>query len=812
MRKHTRTTYDQNAPDQGINPDTSKPYRLPTTETTWANDPGTGADLEKIAQTLNDYGPATDNTLWKLGTPGKTITDLNLNGTADIGTDIVETTRYDSEGRVLEDRQPASNGTDAGTLKTAYYTAGATTPAICGGKPAWAGLVCQVAPAAAPTSGPTLPTTTTTGYDYLLAPTSVTETSGTVSRDTTTTYLADGRTASTTTRVTGLTGSTANTDKFTTYDPATGQPTVVTAKNHSGVAVSSITTGHDSWGRKISYQPAGQVATTTVYNAAGDIATITDDNGSTSYTYDGTDAASRSERRGVITKVDVTVAGTTFTSTGAYDPAGSLEIQKLPGGITQTSEFDNVGEPTGLRYTGKVTTLNEDGTTSIDPNAGWLAWSTDNDTAGRVVHEWTPDGAIFANAAMPYDRGYTYDNADRLVQVQDRTAPTGTDPTALDGTPCQTRSYQYDLNSNRPSKTTADVTSGPCVITGGTPQNRTFDTADRPTTHTYDQLGRTTSITAGDSPRAAAGATSLTYYDNDSARRITQGPVTTNYDLDAADRRTTETTTTGSTTATTTQYYNDESDNPSWTQTGTTVRRYAELVGTDLALTIEDGASLTLTNPRGDIVTTVDVPPAGSPAESVTGWNNFDEFGNTTSATASTGPINYGWLGGNQRATTPTGLLLMGARVYNPTTGTFSTVDPVRGGNANPYTYPTNPINRFDLDGRKLKHERGGKSSAKKPTKKQIRKAKAKIRKTKSRYRAALRLYKKAKRTGNITPGCLWKGVYLILLFFVATGVMATVPWTGWGIILILGAWGAIGDAIYDLNDACAPIARGGRD
>jgi hypothetical protein len=57
----------------------------------------------------------------------------------------------------------------------------------------------------------------------------------------------------------------------------------------------------------------------------------------------------------------------------------------------------------------------------------------------------------------------------------------------------------------------------------------------------------------------------------------------------------------------------------------------------------------------------------------VVGWNNFDEFGNTANTTASTGLVNYGWLGGSRRAKSPTGLLLMGARVYNPATGTFTT-------------------------------------------------------------------------------------------------------------------------------------------
>lgn len=41
----------------------------------------------------------------------------------------------------------------------------------------------------------------------------------------------------------------------------------------------------------------------------------------------------------------------------------------------------------------------------------------------------------------------------------------------------------------------------------------------------------------------------------------------------------------------------------------------------------------------------------------------------------------------------------MGARLYNPTTGLFSSVDPVPGGNTTAYAYPQDPINQFDLNG-----------------------------------------------------------------------------------------------------------------
>jgi RHS repeat-associated protein len=64
------------------------------------------------------------------------------------------------------------------------------------------------------------------------------------------------------------------------------------------------------------------------------------------------------------------------------------------------------------------------------------------------------------------------------------------------------------------------------------------------------------------------------------------------------------------------------------------------------------------------------------------------------------GSTGYTWLGANQRGTDSTGLALMGARLYNPTTGTFTSTDPVYGGNDNSYTYPNDPINEVDLTGK----------------------------------------------------------------------------------------------------------------
>ncbi|WTP55233.1 hypothetical protein OG288_36885 [Streptomyces tauricus] len=79
---------------------------------------------------------------------------------------------------------------------------------------------------------------------------------------------------------------------------------------------------------------------------------------------------------------------------------------------------------------------------------------------------------------------------------------------------------------------------------------------------------------------------------------------------------------------------------------------------------------------------------------------HYDEYG---VALDGTGTTTYGSLGGYQRSTrTLSGVTLMGARLYNPATGRFLSVDPLRGGNSNAYGYPADPVNKYDLDGRKV--------------------------------------------------------------------------------------------------------------
>lgn len=189
LRIHATTSYDQGAPNGGVNPATGQPYRLPTSVTTRSEyDDGTVNGTH--TRTLTGYGDTlvgdATKTGWDLGQATSSTTDMDLSGNVSAG-DITSRTRYDNRGRTVENRQPASVGGDAGTRATTYYTGSATGPAGCVNKPEWAGLTCKVGPAAQP-SGQTMPTTTTTAYTWDLQTATEVDSSGSVTSTTTTSY------------------------------------------------------------------------------------------------------------------------------------------------------------------------------------------------------------------------------------------------------------------------------------------------------------------------------------------------------------------------------------------------------------------------------------------------------------------------------------------------------------------------------------------------------------------------------------------------------------------------------------------------
>jgi RHS repeat-associated protein len=117
-----------------------------------------------------------------------------------------------------------------------------------------------------------------------------------------------------------------------------------------------------------------------------------------------------------------------------------------------------------------------------------------------------------------------------------------------------------------------------------------------------------------------------------------------------------------------------------------------------LWLTPECKQNLQLIDPHGDTVSTITT----GTQPTLTAFTAFDEYGNQLNKQNPTNPAtasSYGWVGKAEKPTTVSGLILMGARLYNSVTGRFTSRDPVPGGNENAYNYPNDPINGNDWTG-----------------------------------------------------------------------------------------------------------------
>ncbi|MFE7562432.1 DNRLRE domain-containing protein [Kitasatospora sp. NPDC057500] len=600
-----------------------------------------GARIDGYAADADTRTNATEYD-WAQGLATRTVQDP-------AGLKITTSTGYDASGRVTSQSRPNSTGTDAGTTVTTYYEATGTGP--CAGRPEWAGLVCSTAPAAQIAGGGANPLqlpTKTYQYDRLGATTLLTETANGVTRTTSRTYDAAGRPLKVT--VTGGTG-TAVPETVNGYDPATGQPSTVS--NGS----TTVTQQYDKLGRPVSYDDGTGSVTTVEYDKLDRVVKKSDSVPSTTtYGYD-----TAKDPRGLPTSLTDSVAGT-FNAT--YDVEGRLLTQTLPGGNLLTNTYDSRGIQTGKTYTDQA------GTVLLADTA---EYTVHGQQAGRTQTDGNSTAGVFA-----------YDAAGRLTKATDST-----------GLACGTRSYAFDKSSNRTSRTSVTDDCDPATAdTVTTTDTHAYDTADRltGTGYGYDAYGRTTTLPKG---------TQLSYFANDLVRGEALGDTRRTWDLDATGRlakATTETKGADGTwavTGLTTNHYDGSEDTPSWSAdaAGRIVRHVTDLTGQLTAATGTDGgAVLQLTNLHGDV--SVQMSPDGTQDLAV---YHYDEYGNVVDATGTTA---YGWHGGQLRSgDTLSGLVLMGVRVYDPTTGRFLQTDPLPEGSPNQYGYPVDPISMDDLTG-----------------------------------------------------------------------------------------------------------------
>ena len=651
-RSHQHTTYDQGAPVDASGAPLA--FGLPTTVTTAAFDLATGVDRDSVT-TKTGYAAVAlggSKTGWALRQPTSTTTV----GAGAGGTDLVANTRYNDAGQTVRSWLPGSTGSDARATSTSYYTATGTGPCV---SVALAGLTCSTGPTAQPATGNPLPVTTTS-YNRYDQPLTVTETAGSTVRTTTSSYDAAGRLTGRATTVTPTAaGGTALPAVTTSYDGVNGLPTTMTAGGKT------LTTDYDSLGRAYRYTDATGAVSTRTYDVRGLVTSLDDGKGTYSYTYD-----SATEHRGLMTAEDLGVGSAPGTFTATYNADANLSVETYPTGLAATTRFDNDGQATSLAYTLGSTM--------------WLSFSQLRNAQGDVAKQSSPQSA----------QSFSYDSAGRLVQTEDTASGV-----------CTTRSYTLDGDSNRTAVRTYPAAMGGACTSSTTPAltQLSYDGADRLTSsgYSYDSLGRTSTVPAADalgigSHAGTTGNLSFGYYSNDMVATQGQGGRSLGYTLDPLHNRIVDTTDTAGETVT--NHYANSSDSPAWTSAGAGwVRNLKGVNGTLAGLADEAGnVTLQLRNLHGDIVATA---PDTSGAAGVASYFESGEFG--APRTPASTPDTYGWLGANQRSTHALGgMSLMGARVYNPLTGRFTSTDPVPGGSANPYEYGNqDPINNFDLNG-----------------------------------------------------------------------------------------------------------------
>ncbi|WJK42778.1 RHS repeat-associated core domain-containing protein [Solwaraspora sp. WMMA2056] len=399
----------------------------------------------------------------------------------------------------------------------------------------------------------------------------------------------------------------------------------------------------------------------------GRTATSSDGKATRTYTYDG-----GSERRGLLTSVDDTQAG---VFTGGYDVDGNLVTESWPSGITVAHEYDETGTSVGITYD--------------RPGCGASDCTLYSGSVAESVHgQWRQHASTLA------EQTYSYDASGRLTTVEDTI-----------GGQCTTRSYAFSASSNRTSLVEyAPAGDGACQTgTAASTVTRSYDAADRITTAgtVYDALGRTTTVPAADTATPTAGDATLGYHVTDLVDTITQAGRTVDYALDVTGERIRSfTDDADGTPVTTVHHYDDDGDNPAWTQENVdTYTRIVSGVSGMGGIWNSDNGQVTwrLANLHGDLVATILPDDAGLSATT-----DASEYGTPRNPDA-IGGERYGWLGAKQRAADPaTGLILMGVRLYNTTTGRFLTTDPVYGGSCNAYEYTcADPINKEDLDGKR---------------------------------------------------------------------------------------------------------------
>ncbi len=420
---------------------------------------------------------------------------------------------------------------------------------------------------------------------------------------------------------------------------------------------------------EVSYSSGKPATVTYEYDKDGDRTKMTDGTGTTKYTYDQLDRLTESEN------------GHKEVSKYTYDLANQQTKITYPNTKSVTRAFDNAGRLEKVTdWSANITkfTYNEDSqpATTLFPSA-----TTDEDKYVYNNADQMTEAKMLKGAETLASLVYTRDNDGQLKKTTSKGLP-GAEITenTYDENNRLTKSggeYKYDAANNATT-----------IGTGTYKYNKADQLETGPSlTYTYDELGERTKTKPTTGPATTYGydqAGDLT-----SVERPKEGEVSEIKDTYA---------------------YNGEGLRASQTISGTT---------TFLAWNVTESLPLILSDGTNSYI----YGPGGLPVEQVSSggtvsYMHHDQQGSTRLLTGSTGTVTgkctYGAYGAptcegttttplgydGQYTSSDTGLVYMRARVYDPATAQFLTVDPMLAITGAPYNYASdNPLNHGDASG-----------------------------------------------------------------------------------------------------------------
>jgi RHS repeat-associated protein len=466
--------------------------------------------------------------------------------------------------------------------------------------------------------------------------------------------------------------------------------------------------------------------TTKEYDNAGNLKTLTDPaKRTTTYTYDPANRLtevgySDGKTHAVKYEYDpdgdrTSMTDATGTTTYGYDQLDRLTENKDGHSDTASYEYDLANKQTKITYpNGKTVTRAYDKTGRLEKTTDWLEHTTTfaYDTNSNLTTITFPTGTNNIDA-------YAYNASDQMTEAK-MTKGTETLASLLytrDGDNQATKILAKGLPGSETTEYTYDENNR-LTKAGTTPYE--YDPADNPTktgtsTNTYDNADQ---LKTG---------TGLTYtYDEQGERTKTTpttGPATT-YSYDQAGNLTSvERPKEGETGEIKDSYaYDGNGLRASQTITGTTSYLIWDMTK-GLPLILNDGTSSYIYGPgnvpveqiSGEKAVFLHHDQAGSTrlitssTGTVEGSYTYDAYGNTTGHTGTaTTPLGYD----AQYTSSDTGLIYLRARVYDPATAQFLSVDPAAMVSRAPYVYAgDNPLTYRDRGGLSLEEALEGGSS-----------------------------------------------------------------------------------------------------